>query len=337
MSPGLRIESLAPGAERGAEVNALAPSADPALRSAPPPAAAELRVAWRAERPVARLSLAVVSNLHGAPGSSGLVGHYEALEAEAGTALLGRAARELLARRVARVLGPMDGDTWHRYRLALRSRPEDPHPSPAFFPGEPFNPFEYVEHFTAAGYAPVADYETRVTRPVASPRPADPFPPRLAERGLRLRNLDLTRFEAELEALHALSLLAFARNPYYTPIGVEEFLALYRPFATRVDPRFVLMVEREDRALAGFLFAYPLPAAAERPASLVIKTIATHPDLQGVGLMGYLFDRVHADAWQAGFGAVFHALMERSNFSERLSQRHGGVLYRRYALFGLEP
>jgi len=336
MSGALRIEHLAPGAARPAKVDALAPPVDPAAHSAPPSLATELLVGWRADRPVARCSVALAHELHGAPGASGLVGHYEALDAAAGVALLARAAAILTARGAARVLGPMDGDTWHRYRLALRSRPDDPVQDPPFFLGEPRNPLDYPDHFEAAGFTPAAYYETRIDRGVASATPAGPFPSRLAEHGLHLRNLEVARFDDELRALHSLSVVAFARNPYYVPIDLPGFLALYRSLAPLVDPRFVLMVEHPDRGLVGFLFAYPDRPGREAagPRWLIAKTIATDPALQGLGLMGYLFDRMRDDARAAGFEAVLHALMEQSNVSERLSRRHGGVLYRRYALYG---
>src|SRR5437660_524545 len=82
--------------------------------------------AWHGDEPTAQCSLQVVEGLHGAPGRSGLIGHYEAVDAEAGTALLRHACQLLAAQGADRVLGPMNGSTWARYRLALPGLLGDP-------------------------------------------------------------------------------------------------------------------------------------------------------------------------------------------------------------------
>ena len=91
-------------------------------------------------RAAARCTLHEANDLHGAPGRSGMVGHYEAREPAAGAALLRHACSLLIERGAARVLGPMNGSTWARYRLALPRTPEEDRFQPDGFPGEPRNP-----------------------------------------------------------------------------------------------------------------------------------------------------------------------------------------------------
>ncbi len=52
-------------------------------------------------------------------GDLGTIGHYEALSEEAGVHLLRKAQKELASMGAKTVLGPMNGNTWNRYRLAL--------------------------------------------------------------------------------------------------------------------------------------------------------------------------------------------------------------------------
>ena len=127
------------------------------------PAGTTCFLAWEGDAPLARASVFVAPGLHHAPGPSGLVGHYEALRQDAGVAVLKAACHALTERRVARVLGPMNGSTWARYRLALRETGPD---SPPFL-AEPWNPARYPDDFAAAGF--VADARTtRAARTIGS-------------------------------------------------------------------------------------------------------------------------------------------------------------------------
>src|SRR5438094_2371558 len=65
-------------------------------------------VGTTAGRAMARVSLHIAQDLVGAPGRSGLIGHYEALNREAGAAVLEAACRTLAEQGVVRVLGPMN-------------------------------------------------------------------------------------------------------------------------------------------------------------------------------------------------------------------------------------
>ncbi|MEZ5869831.1 MAG: hypothetical protein R3D46_15990 [Defluviimonas denitrificans] len=55
----------------------------------------------------------------GAPTAA--IGDFRCDDAEAGAALLRQICAELAGRGVTRVLGPMNGDTWHSYRLVIES------------------------------------------------------------------------------------------------------------------------------------------------------------------------------------------------------------------------
>ena len=102
-----------------------------------PASDAEWAIAFDADRPVARLATYVRHDLVGAPGQSGIIGHYAATDADAAVELLRDATRRLLAAGARRVLGPMNGTTWGRYRFALVEPPGETGDRP--FLGEPVN------------------------------------------------------------------------------------------------------------------------------------------------------------------------------------------------------
>jgi len=334
----LRLESFAPGDPRRAAFDGVRGLPDAAPEAVH--AGATCMLAMRGDLPLARCTTSVASDLHGAPGRSGLIGHYEALDRSAGVALLERARTDLAAAGVARVLGPMNGSTWARYRLALPAEPGDAEFDPPCFLAEPRNPFEYPEHFEAAGLAVAARYESRLDdRPGDESPDARALAERVAAAGFRVRPLDPRHFDAELDALFDLSLEAFADNLYYTPLAREAFRAMYEPFRGRLDPDFVLLAHDAHGTLAAYQFAFPDPLSVRggRPTRIVVKTVATARAARGQGLANHMLDRLRALAHARGYAAVIHALMHVTNFSMKMSGRHQSRVFRRYALYQWLP
>jgi GNAT superfamily N-acetyltransferase len=297
-----------------------------------PGADAHWGIAWSGDRPVARLATYLRDGLQGAPGISGLVGHYAASDDHAAVALLQDAAERLRARGAQRVLGPMNGSTWARYRFALPAEPEDEQEPP--FLGEPVNPPDYPAQFEAAGFTIVERYESRIADDITVGNPrAHAAEEAALERGISIAPLDPARFDAELDALHALSLRAFRDNVYYSPIDAASFAAQYRPMRDMLDPSLVLLARAGDR-LVGYVFAYadPLAPREGRPYRLIVKTLASDPEWRSFGLGALLVERLHTTARVKGLTAAVHALMHVANNSVKISA-HTARVFRRYALY----
>jgi GNAT superfamily N-acetyltransferase len=304
----------------------------------PPAPQAERWIARRGDATVARLAAYRAADLRGAPGVSGLIGHYAAEEAEAGTALLQEAAQALVAEGARRVLAPMNGSTWGGYRVVLPPVSALESEEPPFL-GEPWNAFDLAAQIERAGFYQAALYESRIVRDLAVPdAKAEARRRTLADAGITWEPLRPDQYESALVEIHELSLLAFADNLYYAPLPLDAFRAMYLPIRPLVDPDLVLLARDADRRLAGFAFAFPDPlgAAAGRPGRVVLKTLATAPAARGLGLGGVLMDEVRQRSHAKGFDAVIHALIHLGNVSRRLSERTAGVL-RRYALYAWDP
>jgi GNAT superfamily N-acetyltransferase len=333
----LRFERFVAGQIATTAFESLRARIDPAREPEPLRPGTVCLLGWRGDVPAARGSLWLVDDLHGAPGRSGLIGHYEALDAEAGVALLDRARRQLLSDadgRLARILGPMNGNTWARYRLALPPEPGDRAFDPPTFLTEPVNPFTYPAHFEAAGFAIVARYLSRIDLdPSRAASDSEAIASRLAARGIRVRSLDLARFDEELVGLHDLSLEAFADNPYYTPLAFGPFRAMYEAMRPLIDPELVLFAEDDD-GLVGFQFGFidPISAARGRPRG-VAKTVAAALRVRGLGLGHHLMDLLRRRVYERGAHESIHALMHATNLSTRMSARHDTHVFRRYALY----
>jgi GNAT superfamily N-acetyltransferase len=259
----------------------------------------------------------------------GAIGHYAAANAAAGAALLERASARLAGAGAATAIGPLDGNTWRRYRFIVE-RGE----APIFFL-EPDNPDDWPAHWTAAGFSTLATYTSAMNDDLSQEDARTNDRVAALERdGIVIRTIDPRRIDDELRRIHALSLAAFARNFLYTPLAQQEFVAQYHAVLPVVRPELVLLAER-GAELLGFMFAVPDVLQArrgERIDTVILKTIAVHPAAAGSGLGSVLMDLVQRAARPLGFRRAVHALIHETARSRRITERYARTI-RRYALY----
>jgi GNAT superfamily N-acetyltransferase len=276
----------------------------------------------------------------------GVIGHYSAETADAGTRVLNDACAQLAAQGCTIAVGPMDGNTWRSYRLVIERGSEPP-----FFL-EPDTPDAFVSHFSAAGFETLATYSSALARDLTQRDPRlDTLATRLAARNIVIRALDLAHADDDLQRVFALSLIAFKDNFLYTPIDEAEFMEQNRRLLPAVRPELVLLAELVEVAesaerriagdasahaeLVGFLFAIPDVLQQKRgqtPDTIIIKTVAVKPGLAHAGLGSLLVAEVQQRAAALGYTRAVHALMHESNVSRNISRRYAETI-RRYALF----
>ena len=255
----------------------------------------------------------------------GMIGFFECAPSPDLAGAMFTAARAWLAERGVRtVVGPMDGDTWHSYRLNT-----GPHEEPPFLM-EPANPAYYPALWEQAGFTVAEWYCSKVVEDLAgAARETARIAERALRRGYRLRLLDRSRLAEELRVLHAISCRIFARNAYYTDIPAAEFLALYQGVETLLRDGlswFAVDSRGED---VGFVFAFP---DAARPDTVNIKTLGVVPEHQRTGVSMALIHRVYAEMPALGFDRANLCLIRDGNASARMDGGLGRV-FRRYALY----
>ena len=259
----------------------------------------------------------------------GVIGHYGATDGAAARAMLEAACGMLAEQGCTRAVGPMDGNTWQRYRLVVERGTEPP-----FFL-EPDNPPDWPTHFTDAGFLPLAHYLSALNDDLDKRDPrATAVADRLAQTGVTVRQLDPLRFDEELARIYRVAVTSFQRAFLYTPLSEAAFTTQYRAIRPLVRAELVLLAEREGEPV-GFAFSVPDALEAARgapPKTVIFKTLAILPDRAYSGLGSLLADRTHRAARDLGYTRVIHALIHESNHSRAVSERTGHTI-RRYALF----
>lgn len=257
------------------------------------------------------------------------IGHFHATDPQAGSAALEAACTHLRVKGATLVLGPVNANTWNPYRLVTESNGRPP------FLLEPANPDFYVDAWKASGFTTFAEYHSIIMPPQTEP---DPRLSRVKERlhslGVRIRNIQMDDFEAELRHLYHVSCISFRNNLLFTPISESGFKESYLPFRDKIRPELVWLAEKGGNCV-GYLFCIPdyLQTTSGVPVDTVIaKTLAILPHRQYAGLGLLLMQRFHSFAASAGYRHVIHALMARTSQIKHFGKDRSERL-RTYTLF----
>lgn len=306
-------------------------------------------------RPLARLVARRSPALRDAAGLPlGMLGFFEAVDGPAGReaveALFAEAVRWLREIGAGEVVGPLDGDTWHRYRV--NAGPFDQPP----FLLEPYNPPWYPALWEGAGFRILETYASTWVDTESAARRLEPRHREALAAGYRLRPFAAMRFEDELAETYRLSVAVFAGNFLYTDISEDEFLALYAGARALIDPGLIWFARSPAGEDVGFLFAYPdlFRAVAamrgrrdlaaklsflwhRRGASAVnVKTLGVLPEHRRSGVGAALMYRVHVEALERGLKRANHCLFREGNPSGGMAGE-GAKLLRRYHLYTWAP
>jgi hypothetical protein len=306
-------------------------------------------VAMAGDEPIARLVARLSPALRDDAGRPyGTLGSFEALDghADAVRELFQEALAWLRAAGAGPILGPMDGDTWHRYRLNV-----GPWDVPPFLL-EPYNPPYYEPLWTANGFVLLERYYSKRIDPATVVAHLAGRAGEALASGYRLRPLDPTRFEAELTTIYELSHRIFAGNFLYTEIPAEEFIRLYAGAKALLDPDLVLFARSPEGEDVGFLFAYPdlfraVAAMAGKRGLLAklrfllhrregdavdFKTLGVLAGHRRSGVAAALFHEGHRRTVDKGYTYANHCLYKEGNPSGDLDGGQGRVM-REYRLY----
>ena len=247
------------------------------------------------------------------------VGKCKFTSVESGARLLAEAAFLAKSKGATALIGPMEGDTWHAYRLVSERGTQSP------FLMEPSSADYDEAAFQAAGFNVISSYFSASAPlselPGPEPKDTDVF---------TIETWDGTNPDALFSQVYKLSCAAFAGNPFYKKITLEDFLTMYVPVVPLLKKDLILFARDSTGALVGFLFGIPNYAEGPTPKSVILKTYASSQ--KGAG--HWLSYQFYVNAKAMGFDTVIHALMHDDNLSAVRSGLNGADVFRRYALMG---
>ncbi|MCL2058962.1 MAG: GNAT family N-acetyltransferase [Oscillospiraceae bacterium] len=254
----------------------------------------------------------------------GYIGCFEMADMDIGKRQLEAYTRELLAAGHRRVIAPINGDTWHSYRLVSWSGGE------AAFPLEPQNPLWYNDVYKACGYKPLKRYSSDAfyIGGEAEPRGGVHAP---GKRGFLDGDLLLRGFRdgSDIRTIYDISLRGFDDNFLYSEISYEAFEMLYKPFLPSIDSDLAIIAEIGGKP-AGFMFSYV------SGGRLILKTIAVLPDFRGRGVGAAMVGQVVQAGRAKGLRTAIAALIAEGNNSFNIISKYGSDKIREYTLYYYE-
>jgi GNAT superfamily N-acetyltransferase len=325
------------------------------------PALASLEVkamiATRRGRPVGRITAHIdkaYDAYHGV--RAGWFGFFEAVDdLQVAHALLDEAVAWVRARGATEVIGPCNFTTNHQVGMLVEnfSRPA--------FVEMTYNPSYYERLVTSYGFGKAKDLYAWFID--VSPGTEDPKMRRYfevsekakARYGLRIRGVDMTRFDEEVARLFELYNGSWQRNWGFVPVSEPEFKAIARDLRHVVEPSLVLVVE--DKAGTPVAFSVTLPNVNEimpRDGRLFplgwwklltgrkriryarLFTLGVMPSHRKRGVESLLCIDTALRARDLGMaGGEIGWTLEDNVLINRTVESFGGRLDRRYRLFGL--
>jgi len=242
----------------------------------------------------------------------GYIGYFEMSDKATGRKQLELYVSQLKNAGHKRIVAPIDGDTWHRYRLVSWSNDEPE------FPLEPRNPLWYNEVFEECGFMPLKKYSSYkfCVEDIKS------LPD--INSNIRLRSYHI----GDLKTIYDVSSQGFDENFLYGDITFEEFNKLYLPILPVIDEELVIIAEVGNVPI-GFLFSFPIGD------KLILKTIAVIPRLRSCGIGAKMITHALLTGQRKRLKTAIAALIADDNNSHRLISKYGGEKIREYTLYYL--
>ena len=289
----------------------------------------------------------------------GYFGFFETInDVEIAYQLLSAACDWLAQRGMAHVRGPVNGAPTDEVGVLLSGF--DTHP--VMWVGH--NPPYYrtlIEGFGFHKYDDVFAYE--ITDDMFASQP-NRFPPKLlrvaelaqARTKATLREINLNRWDAEIEWAHHIYNTAFRTIEGHTDMGLDKFRNLAEEVRPLLDPKLALVAEVDGTPVG---FALALPDANEalrhfdgrisrwgkiklwwrlkRARTACFKLLGVLPEYRGRGLEALLIRGVGKALRRGGYERVDMSLASEKNEAiNRVIQRMGGRIYRRYRIYEMD-
>jgi GNAT superfamily N-acetyltransferase len=192
----------------------------------------------------------------------GFFGFLEMIDSQPVADALLRAARQWLqAKQVRAIQGPVNPSSNYECGMLVEGFDSSPYVMMTY------NPPYYAQRIEQAGWRKAKDLYAYIssTTAVSSEKVFRVAGRALKKNGVKVRPIDMKRFDAEVEAVWEVYNSAWSRNWGFVPMTKEEFLAQGKEMKQILAPDLVLIGEVGDRVV-GFALAIPDINQALKPA-----------------------------------------------------------------------
>ena len=245
--------------------------------------------------------------------NKGYIGCFEMVDKTSGKRQLQEYILQLKDAGHKQIIAPINGDTWHPYRLVSWSNGD-----PAF-PLEPQNPLWYNEVYQELGFKPLAKYRSDKFN-MGNIKPIENTDLSLNIRGFQ---------EGDLRLIYDISIYSFKENFLYSDITFEEFSKLYQPVLLMMDRELIVIAEVDDIP-AGFMFSF----IANN--TLILKSMAILQEFRSRGIGAKLINHVLIAGQIKGVKTAIAALMSENNNSMKIVSKYNSKKIREYTLYYLD-
>ena len=264
----------------------------------------------------------------------GTIGEFEANNEENGIKILQKCEEILKEKKVKLIVAPMNGNTWKKYRTLKYSNGE-----PEFIL-ENVNPIEHNEILLKSGFKQLHTYTSTkgLIENAYESETLDIIEDNLKEENIQIRKFNKINYKDDLKKIYNVSIESFNRNPFYTSISEEDFIAQYEPYINMVDEELILIAEKEGKEV-GFVFCIPDFNELKREGvlnTLILKTIAVLPEYENLAIGNILLRHIAKKAKIKNFKEWIFAFMYSNNTSQKMAKRNGTEVIREYALYTKE-
>ncbi len=313
----------------------------------------EYFLAWRDDRPVARVA-AVVNRMHNDFNGDklGFFGLFEAEDdPEAAAAVLTAAEGWLRQRGMERVQGPMNLST--NEELCSPGIQLDGFDKPPMVMMTHTRPY-YVALVEAAGYGKAKDLLAYYLADGTPPKRLVDGVARLQKaEGVVLRSIDMKQFKAEVERVKAIYNSAWEKNWGFVPMTDPEFDHMAKALKPVVEPKLVLIAEVKGEPVAfaialpdfnqvlkrlnGRLFPFGLFKLLwykRKIDSARVLTLGIKPGFRRKGLDAMMYLRLFQDGPPIGFPRAECSWILEDNWEMRRGlERMGAYIYKTYRVY----
>lgn len=244
----------------------------------------------------------------------GTIGHFEALNQEFANAVLEKACEVLRENACISAVGPMDGNTWRRYRFVTYSDGSTP------FLLEPYNCLEYPVWFEDFGFRPEAQYFSKRSKIKGDFGDNSKRILELEKKDITIKPLDMQNLDAQLDIIYEISAVSFSNNLYYTKLDRESFKKQYYAYKDYLIANLILIAFDKDTPI-GFVFLIPdynEMKTKSKVETVIAKTIAVLPQYRQIGLGNAMLNLAYSNCTNLGFKDAIVALVYSDNVSAKL-------------------